>query len=127
MTPPSSAAQTAEQSQSSPPPRVRHVFQLFRPDLTHRSFEEEVYHLITRLGSRSDIHSPTPATTTRNKWVTREDLLTALRNTSHIQTELYSDPLNKSLHSHTYHSLYPEDVIFSFSGRNAPQPGSGRT
>jgi hypothetical protein len=33
-------------------PRIRHLFQLFRPDLTHRSFEEEVYHLMTRLGSR---------------------------------------------------------------------------
>jgi hypothetical protein len=33
-------------------PRVRHLFQLFHPDLTHHSFEEEIYHLITRLGSR---------------------------------------------------------------------------
>jgi hypothetical protein len=47
-------------------PRIRHLFQLVRPDLTHRTFDEEVYHLITRLGSRSEIHSPTPATTTRN-------------------------------------------------------------
>jgi hypothetical protein len=83
--------------------RIRHLFQLFRPDLTHRSF----YHLITRLDSRSEIHSPTPVTTTHNRWATREDLLTALRSTFHIQTELYSDPLNKSLNSHSYHSLYP--------------------
>jgi hypothetical protein len=34
-------------------PRVRHLFQLFRPDLTHRSFEEEIYHLRARLGFRS--------------------------------------------------------------------------
>jgi hypothetical protein len=33
--------------------RIRHLFQFFRPDLTHRTFEEEVYHLFTRLGSRS--------------------------------------------------------------------------
>jgi hypothetical protein len=65
-------------------PCIRHLFQLFRPDLTHRSFEELIYHLITRLGFRSEIHSPTPATTTRNRWVNREDLLTALRNTFHI-------------------------------------------
>jgi hypothetical protein len=45
-------------------PHIRHLFIPFRPDLTHRSFEEDVYHLITRLGSRSEIHSPTPATTT---------------------------------------------------------------
>jgi hypothetical protein len=84
-------------------PRVRHLFQLFRPDLTQRSFEAEVYLLITRLGFRSEIHSPIPTTTTRNRWATREGLLTALRTTFHIKTELYSDPLNKSLHSHTYH------------------------
>jgi hypothetical protein len=48
-------------------PHVRHLFQLFRPDLTHSTFEEEVYCLITRPGSRSEIHSPTPATTTRNR------------------------------------------------------------
>jgi hypothetical protein len=65
-------------------PRVRHLFQLFRPVLTHHSFEEEIYNLITRLGSRSEIHSSTLATTTRNKWATREDLLTALRNTFDI-------------------------------------------
>jgi hypothetical protein len=87
--------------------RSRHLYQLFHPDLTHRTFEEEVYHLIKRLGSRSKIYSPTPATTTRNRWATREDILSALRNTFHTQTELYSDPLNKSLHSHNYHSLYP--------------------
>jgi hypothetical protein len=75
-------------------PRTRHLFQLFRPDLTQCWFEEVVYHLINRLGSRSEIHSPTPATTTRNRWATREDLLTALRTTFHIKTELYSDPLN---------------------------------
>jgi hypothetical protein len=34
-------------------PRFRHLLQLFRPDLTDRSFEEEVCHLITHLGSRS--------------------------------------------------------------------------
>jgi hypothetical protein len=72
--------------------RIRHLFQLFRPDLTQHSFEEEVYHLITRLGSRSETHSPTPATTTRNKWATREDLLTALRNTFHIQRTLLRSP-----------------------------------
>jgi hypothetical protein len=64
-------------------PRIRHMFQLFRPDLTHRTFEEEVYHLITHIGSQSDIHSPTPATTMRNRWATREDLLTAPCNTFH--------------------------------------------
>jgi hypothetical protein len=74
-------------------PCIRHLFQLFCPDLTHRSFEEEVYRLITRLGSRSEIHSPTPATTTRNRWTIREDLLSALRSTFHIQNGLYSDPL----------------------------------
>jgi hypothetical protein len=86
-------------------PRIRHLFQLFRPDLTRRSFEDTVYHLITRLGSHSEIHSPTPATTTRNRWATREDLLTTLRNTFHTQTQLYSDPLNKSLHPHTHYTL----------------------
>jgi hypothetical protein len=96
------------------------MFHLFRPDLTQHSFEEEDYHLLTRLGSRSQIHSPTPAITTLNIWATREDLFTTLRNTFHIQTELYSDPLNKSLHSHTYHSLYHEDIVFSSSGSNAP-------
>jgi hypothetical protein len=106
-------------------PRMRHLFQIFRPDLTHFSFEEEIYHIITRLGSRSEIHSPTPHTTTRNKWVTREDLLTALGNTFHIYTELYSYPLNKSLHSHTYHSLYLEDIVFSSSGSNAPHKWHG--
>jgi len=34
-------------------PRVRHLFQLFRPDLPQHTFEEEVYHPLTRLGSRS--------------------------------------------------------------------------
>jgi hypothetical protein len=67
-------------------PRIGHLFQFFCPDLTKRSFEEEVYHLITRLGCRSEIHSPTLATTTRNKWATREYLLTTLRNTFHIKT-----------------------------------------
>jgi hypothetical protein len=107
-------------------PRVRHLFQLFRPELSQYTFEEEVYHFLTRLGSRSEIHYPTPATTTRNRWATRdEDLLKALRHTFHIQTKLYSDPLNKSLHSHTYHSLYPEDIVFSSSGSNAPHTWRG--
>jgi hypothetical protein len=34
-------------------PGIRHLFHLFRPNLTQRTFEDEVYHLITRLGSRS--------------------------------------------------------------------------
>jgi hypothetical protein len=34
-------------------PRTRYLCQLFRSYLTHRTFEDEVYHLITRLGSRS--------------------------------------------------------------------------
>jgi hypothetical protein len=106
-------------------PRIRHLFLVFRPDLAHRSFEEEVYHLISRLGSRSEIHSPTPATTTRSKWDTREDLLTALHSTFHIQTELYSDHLNKSLHSYTYQSFYPEDKVFSSYGSNAPHTSHG--
>jgi hypothetical protein len=106
-------------------PRVRHLFQLYRPDLTQHSFVEEVYHLITRLGSRSEIHSPSPATTTRNIWATREDLLTTLRNTFHTQTKLYSYPLYKSLNSHTYHSQYPEEIVFSSSGCNAPHTWHG--
>jgi hypothetical protein len=69
--------------------------------------------------SRSKVHSPTPATTTRNKWATRDDLFSAL-STFHIQTELYSDLLNKSLQSHTYHSLYPEDMVLSSIDNNAP-------
>jgi hypothetical protein len=89
-------------------PRIRHLYQLFRPDLAHRTFEEEVNHLITGLGKCSEVLSLTPATTTRNRLATSEDLLYALRNTFHTQTELYSDHLNKSLHSHTYHSLYLE-------------------
>jgi hypothetical protein len=68
----------------------------------HRTFEEEVYHLITRLSSRSEIHSPTPAATTRNKWATREDLLTALHSTFHIRIELYSNPsTNQFIHTLT--------------------------
>jgi hypothetical protein len=106
-------------------PRVRHLFQLFHPDLSQHTFEEEVYHLLTRPCSRSESHSPTPATTTRNRWATREDLLTTLRYTFHIRTELYSDPFNKSLHSHTYHPLYPEDIVFSSSGSNAPHTWHG--
>ena len=42
-----------------------------------------------------------------------------------FQTELYSDPLNKSLHSHTYHSFHPEDIVFSSSGTNAPHTWQG--
>jgi hypothetical protein len=106
-------------------PRIRHLFQLFSPDLTHSTFEEEVYHLITRLSSCSEINSATPANTTRNRWATREDLLSALRTTFHIQTELYSDLLNKSLHSHTYYSLYREDIVFSSNGSNAPHTWDG--
>jgi hypothetical protein len=67
-------------------PRTRHLYQLFRTDLKHRTFEEEVYHLISKLGSRSEIRFPTFATTTRNRWATHEDLLPALRTTFHIQT-----------------------------------------
>jgi hypothetical protein len=100
--------------------RIQHLFQLFRPDLPHCAFEEEVYHPITRLGSRSEIHSSTPTITTRNIWAAGEDLLTALRSTFHIQTKLYSDPLDKSLYSHIYHSLHPEDTVLSSSGSNAP-------
>jgi hypothetical protein len=48
-------------------PRVRHLYHLFRPNLTHRTFEKDIYHLITRLGSRSEIQSPAQATTTRNR------------------------------------------------------------
>jgi hypothetical protein len=73
-------------------PRITHLFQLFRQDLTTCSFEEEVYNFLTRLGSRSEIHTPTPATTTRNTWATREDLLTALRTTFRIHTKLLGSP-----------------------------------
>jgi hypothetical protein len=106
-------------------PRIRNLFELFRPDLKQRSFEEEVCHLITRLGSRSEIHSPTPATTTHNRWATRDDLLTALHNAFHIHTELCSDPHKKSLHSHCYYSLYPEDIVFTSIGINAPHTWHG--
>jgi hypothetical protein len=47
-------------------PRTRHLFQLFRPDLTRRTFKEEVYQLITILDSRSEIghlHAPPPHAT----------------------------------------------------------------
>jgi hypothetical protein len=91
-TQPSFALPTAARSTTLSGPRTRHLYQLFLPELTHRAFEEEVYLFITRLGSRSEIHSPTPATTTRKRWVTREDPLSALRNTFHAQTEFYSDP-----------------------------------
>jgi hypothetical protein len=64
-------------------PRIRHLYHLFCHNLTHRTFEEEVYLLIIGLGSRSETRSPTHETTTRNKWATREDLLTAIRNTFH--------------------------------------------
>jgi hypothetical protein len=74
MTLPSSTPRDGRAVTTLSGPRIRHLFQLFRPDLTHRSFEEEVYLLITRLGSRSEIHTPTPATTARNRWATREDL-----------------------------------------------------
>jgi DNA integrity scanning protein DisA with diadenylate cyclase activity len=47
------------------------------------------------------------------------------RNTFHIQTYIHPDPLNKSLHSHTYQSLYHEDVLFSSSGSCAPHTGHG--
>jgi hypothetical protein len=30
----------------------------------------------------------------------------------HTRTELYSDPLNKSLRSHSYQSLYPETLYY---------------
>jgi hypothetical protein len=54
------------------------------------------------------------------------DMLSTLRNTFHTQTELYSEPLNKALHSHTYHSSYPNDVvIFSSNGSHAPQAWHG--
>jgi hypothetical protein len=59
------------------------------------------------IGTRSEVHSPTPATKTRNRRATSENLLSALRNTLHTQIKLYSDP------THAYHSLYPKDVVLS--------------
>jgi hypothetical protein len=73
------------------------------------------------MGPGTQVHSPTPATTTRNGWATCEELFSAPRNTFYTQTELYLDPLNKSLHSHTLHSLHLEDAILSSNGNNAPQ------
>jgi hypothetical protein len=69
-------------------PRIRHLYKLFRPNLTHRIFDDDVDLLIKRLGSRSEIRSPTPATTTRNRWATREDPLSALHNTFQTHAEL---------------------------------------
>jgi hypothetical protein len=55
----------------------------------------------------------------KNIWVTREDLIEALRTPFNTTIELYSNPLDKSLGSHTYHSLYPEDLLLSSSNNNA--------
>jgi hypothetical protein len=48
-------------------PRIRHLYQLFRPDLTHHTIEAGVYRLIIRLGTRSERLSFTHAITTCNR------------------------------------------------------------
>jgi hypothetical protein len=55
----------------------------------------------------------------KNRWATREDLQEALRSALNTNAELYSDPLNISTGSHTYHSLYTQNLVFSSSGNKA--------
>jgi hypothetical protein len=98
--------------------RVTHLYRLFRPKLTQLLFEEEIYRLVTIVGTSSEIDTPTPIQTQQNRWATKEDLLAAMRSAFHACTLLYSEPLYKSLPSQTYHSLYPEDVVRSSNGTN---------
>jgi hypothetical protein len=39
--------------------RITHLYRLFRPELTHLTFEEEFYRLVTRVGTTSEIDTPT--------------------------------------------------------------------
>ena len=99
--------------------RVEHLHQLFRPEIAKYCFEEEVFRLVGRVGSKSELRTKKQAARTRNRWASRPDLTSRLEQVLGAEVELYSDPLNKSLTSLYYHSLYEEDVVFSAMQDNA--------
>jgi hypothetical protein len=74
---------------------ITHLYRLFRPELTHLTFEEELYRLVTRVDTTSEIDAPTTIETHKNRWATREDLLHVLRTSLNTATEMCSDHLNK--------------------------------
>jgi hypothetical protein len=72
--------------------RITHLYHLFRPELTHLTFEEPLYRLVPRVGTTSEIDTPPTIETHKNIWATREDLFDALRIALNTIAELYSDP-----------------------------------
>jgi hypothetical protein len=92
---------------------------MFRHELTNLRFEEELYRIVTRVNTSSEIGTLATIEAHQNIWATREDHLGAFRTAFNTTTELYYDPLNKSLSPHTYHFLYSENMVFSTSGSNA--------
>jgi hypothetical protein len=63
--------------------RISHLYRLFRPELAQLPFEEELYRLVTRVGTTSEIDTPSPTHAQQNRWATREDLLDAMRLAFH--------------------------------------------
>jgi hypothetical protein len=84
-----------------------------------RQGEKDLYRLISRVGTASEIDNPTITETQKDKWAIWEDLLEVVPSAFITTTELYSDTLNKSLGSHPYHPLYTEESTLSSSGSNA--------
>jgi NADH pyrophosphatase NudC (nudix superfamily) len=81
--------------------------------------------IATSYSSGAD-YNPTTTEIQKTRWATREDLLEALRTSFHATAELYSDPLNESLGSHTYrHSLYSEDMSSPLAVVTPPSHGKG--
>jgi hypothetical protein len=98
--------------------RISHPYRLFRPELTSMTFEEESYRLVARVGTTSETDTQTKNETHKIRWATRKDLLPTFHKTCNTTMELNSYPLSTSLGSFAFHSLYPEDAVFSSSGSN---------
>jgi hypothetical protein len=47
--------------------RITHLYRMFQPELTHLTFEEELYRLVTRVGTTSEIDTPTTIETYKNR------------------------------------------------------------
>jgi hypothetical protein len=106
-------------------PRIRHLFQLYRLDLTHRSFEEEVYHLITRLGSWSKTHSPDPPPphATNGPLERTYSQHFATHSTSR-QNSTQTPAINPYTHTHTTHSTPMKTQSFHQVAATHRTPGT---
>ena len=105
--------------------RVQKLWQDFQPHLTTRTFQEEVYLAVGRIGTRTSTPITAKGYIMKNRWAQNDVIDKAHAEAFGATRTLFSDCLNCSLTAKQYHSLYPEDAVFSALPSNALYTWSG--